>query len=183
MTNFTRNLAVAVVLSLAAIPASAATTVDVDAAKSPMTALERQVRKELITLPFYSLFDHIQFQIEGNTVMLSGSVYRPSLKKSAERVLARVEGIENVKNDIEVLPTSTFDDSIRRAMLRTIYGDTVLSRYSQGSHPAIRIIVRNGDVTLEGAVINEGDKNLAGIRANTVNNVFKVTNNLKVARS
>jgi hyperosmotically inducible protein len=110
-----------------------------------------------------------------------GSVTRPTLKSDAENVAKRVEGVTRVLNNIEVLPLSPMDDQIRRAEYRAIYGDPTLStRYGFRALPSIHIIVKNGHVTLEGVVANEGDKNLIGIRANGVSNVFSVTNNLRV---
>jgi hyperosmotically inducible protein len=102
------------------------------------------------------------------------------LKTSAERVVARIEGVSNVDNRIEVLPTSFQDDRLRRAVLRSVYGNSVLNRYALGANPSIRIIVKNGDVTLEGVVAREMDRNVAFIQANGVSGVFSVTNNLRV---
>jgi osmotically-inducible protein OsmY len=131
-------------------------------------------------LPFLSVFDNLQFQVDGSTVILSGQTHRPSLKNSAERVVARLEGITQVENKIEVLPLSSFDDRIRLGVLRAVYGNSVLDRYALRSQPPIRIVVKNGDVTLEGVVGREMEKNVAFIRANSVPGVFSVTNNLRV---
>jgi hyperosmotically inducible protein len=108
---------------------------------------------------------------------------RPTLKSDAENVVKKVEGVSSVDNQIEVLPVSPMDDQTRRAAYRTIYGDPGLSRYGFQAVPSIHIIVKNGNITLEGVVDSEGDKNLAGIRANSVPNVFSVKNNLVVASS
>ena len=107
---------------------------------------------------------------------------RPTLKSDAENVVKKIEGVEKVKNEIEVLPLSPADDRIRRAEYRAIYGDTVLNRYALQAVPPIHIIVRNGNVTLAGVVATEADKNVAGIRANGVSGVFGVTNNLRVEK-
>lgn len=143
--------------------------------------LQRQIRKEIVTLPFYSLWDHIEYRLnENGDVELMGKVYRPSMKKSVERVVAKIEGVNNVTNNIDILPTSTMDDQIRRALYYTVYGHPALQRYQLRAVPPIHLIVENGKVTLEGVVANEMDKNIAGVQANTVNGVFSVENNLRV---
>ncbi len=146
-------------------------------------ALESRVRHELLMLPWYSVFDDIRYQVNGNDVTLSGAVTRPILKSDAENVVKNIRGVEHVTNDIQVLPLSGFDDRIRLAEARAIFGDSWLSRYSWGANPPLHIIVDNGHVTLEGVVANQADKNLAGIRANSVSGVFSVTNNLRVEKS
>lgn len=171
-----RSTVFALVLGLAALPAMAAT----NTAANDLQAIERQVRHELVMLPFLSVFDNLQFQVDGSTVILSGQTHRSSLKKSAERVVARLEGITQVENKIEVLPLSSFDDRIRLGVLRAVYGNSVLDRYAMRAQPPIRIVVKNGDVTLEGVVAREMEKNVAFIRANSVSGVFSVTNNLRV---
>ena len=143
------------------------------------TRLERQIRKEIVTLPFYSIWDHIEYSINGDKVTLMGQVYRPSMKKSVERVVKNVEGVGSVENKIDILPTSTQDDQIRRAAYRAIYGHPALQNYQLRAVPPIHIIVENGNITLEGVVQNSMDKNVAGIQANGVSGAFKVTNNLR----
>ena len=103
------------------------------------------------------------------------------MKSDSEAAVKGIEGVASVVNNIEVLPVSPMDDQLRRAVFRAIYGDRGLSRYSIQAVPSIHIIVKNGNVTLEGVVDNETDKNLAGLRANGVPNVFSVKNNLVVA--
>lgn len=147
---------------------------------SDMSRVERQVRHELVMLPFYGVFDNLSFNVDGSTVTLMGQVARPSLKNSAERVAKNVEGVERVVNEIEVLPNSSNDDNIRIATYRAIYSQAALQRYQLRAVPPIHIIVNNGNVTLEGVVATEADKNIAGIQANGVSGVFKVTNNLRV---
>jgi hyperosmotically inducible protein len=143
--------------------------------------IAREVRHQLVMLPYFGVFDDLAFRVDGSTVTLMGSVTRPTLKSDAENVAKRVEGVTRVINNIEVLPLSPMDDQIRRAEYRAIYGDSTLStRYGFRALPSIHIIVKNGHVTLEGVVANEGDKNLIGIRAKGVANVFSVTNNLRV---
>jgi len=132
-------------------------------------------------LPYYGVFDDLAFRVDGGKVTLLGEVTRPTLKSDAENVVKRVEGVTQVENRIEVLPLSSMDDQIRIAEYRAIYGDPALStRYGYRALPSIHIIVKNGNVTLEGVVANEGDKNLVNMRANSVPNVFSVTNNLRV---
>ncbi len=145
------------------------------------TRLERQIRKEIVTLPFYSLWDHIEYRVSPQgDVQLMGKVYRPSMKKSVERVVEKIEGVNSVKNNIDILPTSSMDDDIRQALYYTVYGHPALQRYQLRAVPPIHLIVENGKVTLEGVVANEMDKNIAGIQANSVNGVFSVENNLRV---
>jgi len=142
--------------------------------------LEKKVRHELVMLPFYGVFDNFEFRVDGATVTLLGQVRRPSLKADAERVVRRIPGVSAVNNQIEVLPTSGFDDRIRLGVLRAVYGNSALFRYNLGALAPIRIIVKNGDVTLEGVVANEMDRNVANLFANGVFGVFSVTNNLRV---
>jgi hyperosmotically inducible protein len=144
--------------------------------------IQKEVRHELIMLPYYSVFDNLAYKVEGGTVTLLGQVSRPTLKSDAERAVKSIEGVQSVNNQIQVLPTSPMDDQIRRAEYRAIYGDPVLSKYAWGSVPPILIIVSGGRVTLEGVVDNESDRNVAEIRAKGVPNVFSVTNNLRVQK-
>ncbi len=144
-------------------------------------ALVQEVRHQLVMLPWYSLFDNLEYRVEGDKVLLVGQVVRPSLRSDAEAAVKRIEGVASVDNQIEVLPLSPNDDRIRRAEFRAIYGFSSLERYAQGAVPPIHIIVKNGHVTLEGVVDNEADKDAANVQANGVANVFSVTNNLRVA--
>ena len=143
--------------------------------------LYKEVRHQLVMLPWYSVFDNLAYQVDGDKVALYGQVTRPVLKSDAEAAVKSIEGVASVVNNIEVLPPSPMDDQLRRALYRAIYGDPGLSRYSIQAVPSIHIIVKNGNVTLEGVVDSETDKNLAGLRANQVPNVFSVKNNLVVA--
>ena len=142
--------------------------------------INREVQHELLMLPYFTVFDNITYQVNGDNVVLSGEVVQPMLKDDAGRVVKRIEGVQSVENHIEVLPTSPIDDGIRLQMFRAIYGFPALEKYSMGINKAIRIIVKGGHVTLEGVVDSEADKNVAGIRANSVPDVFSVTNNLQV---
>ena len=143
--------------------------------------IAREVRHELVMLPYYSIFDDLAFRLDSGTVTLLGQVTNPTLKADAGRVVKNVEGVTRVDNQIQVLPLSPMDDQIRLAMYRTIYGDPRIGdRYGHQALPSIHIIVNNGHVTLEGVVANEGDKNFINIKANSVPNVFSVTNDLRV---
>jgi hyperosmotically inducible protein len=141
---------------------------------------EREVRHQLVLLPYYSVFDNLEFKVEGSKVILMGQVVRPTLKSDAENVVKKVEGVDTVVNNIEVLPLSPADDDIRRAEFRAIYSTPQLERYSLQAVPPIHIIVKNGHVTLEGVVASQADKDIANIKANGVPGVFSVTNNLRV---
>ena len=147
-----------------------------------LTPLENKVRHEIVMLPYLGVFDNVSFRVDNGVVTLFGQVTRPTLKSDAANVVKRLEGVSRVENKIEVLPLSGFDNSIRLREYRTIFGSGSLYRYAMGANPSIRIIVKNGHVTLEGMVSNEGDRNLAGIRANGVPGVFSVNNQLRVVK-
>jgi hyperosmotically inducible periplasmic protein len=142
------------------------------------TKIEQQVRRELVTLPFYNLFDSFSFRVDGDVVTLMGKVTRPTLKSDAQNVVSKIEGIRTVNNQIEVLPLSPNDDRLRLSLYRAIYGHTVLQTLAIRAVPPIHILVKNGDVTLEGAVAGSMEKTIAGMQANSVPGVFSVTNNL-----
>ncbi len=156
--------------------------------KRPVSAqaqerLERVVGHELRMLPYYSVFDNLEYRVKGYDVELMGQVTRPTLKSDAGRVVERIEGVEKVTNRIEVLPLSTHDDQIRRAVFRAIYSSSFLSRYALQAMPPLHIIVKNGHVTLVGVVATESESNVATIQANTVPGVFSVTNKVRVEKS
>jgi hyperosmotically inducible protein len=154
------------------------------AATMPSTAgqdrITREVRHELVMLPYYGVFDNLAYRVDGSTVTLLGQVTRPTLKSDAGNVVKSIEGVTKVDNQIQVLPNSPMDDRIRIATYRTIFGKPGLDRYAMQAVPPIHIIVDNGKVTLEGVVASEADKNQAGIYANGVAGVFSVSNNLRV---
>jgi len=149
--------------------------------EKPEEKLKKEVRHQLVMLPWYSVFDNLAYKVEGDKVTLYGQVTRPSLKSDSESAVKSIEGVTTVVNNIEVLPPSPMDDQLRQALFRSIYGEGGLSRYSVQAVPSIHIIVKNGNVTLEGVVDSEGDKNLAGLRANQIPNVFSVKNNLVIS--
>lgn len=153
-------------------------------AKPANVSLAEEVRHQLVLLPWYGVFDNLQYEIKnGHEVVLSGQVVQPVLKSDAEAVVKRIDGVEKVEDDIEVLPVSTFDDRIRLATYRAIYHNAQLDRYALQAVPPIHIIVRNGQVTLVGVVAVEADKDIAGLMADKVPGVFSVTNNLAVERN
>jgi osmotically-inducible protein OsmY len=143
--------------------------------------IERKVFKELIKLPHYGVFDSLKYQVDGDTVTLYGKVVRSLTKKQAENSVEDIEGVRNVVNNIQVLPLSGFDDSIRCQTLRTFAGKG-LYRYLWEPNPSVRIVVDRGRIQLEGYVANKGDYNLMNILANSMNGVFGVENNLVVGK-
>jgi hyperosmotically inducible protein len=142
----------------------------------------KKVRHELVTLPYYGVFDNLAYKIEGSTVTLYGQVVQASTRSDAEHRVAKIDGVERVINNIEVLPLSSFDDEVRIRTYRTIFRTGGLYRYAMGANPSIHIVVKGGHVTLEGVVANEADAQLANIAANSVPGVFSVTNNLRAER-
>jgi hyperosmotically inducible protein len=162
-------------------PMARAQTRDAQASPKAEDRVVREVRHELVMLPYYSVFDNLAYKVNGYTVTLEGQVTNPVLKTDAEKSVKKIEGVEKVINNIEVLPLSPMDDQIRRAVYRAVYGQPGLEMYSLRAVPTIHIIVKNGHVTLTGAVANRGDKERAGIAANGVPGVFSVTNDLLVS--
>lgn len=176
-------LALPLIFSIVAF--ASPTTQDNQAAGAlPQKSIDRivkEVHHELVMLPYYGVFDNLAYKVDPDgTVTLLGQVARPTLKSDAGNVVKRIEGVINVVNNIEVLPLSPSDDRIRRAVYRAIYTNSVLSPYQLRAVPPIHIIVKNGQVTLEGAVARTMDKQVAGMKANGVSGVFGVTNNLIV---
>jgi|SRR5579871_673228 len=168
------SMTLATVLAFFAVPMFGRTS-------NAPTDLNKAVRHELLMLPYYSVFDALDFNVDNGVVTLTGDVTWPVLKSDAGNVVKRIPGVTQVVNNIKVLPLSSFDNQIRRAEYRAIFGYASLYRYAMGTNPSIRIIVENGHVTLVGYVDNQGDKNIAYIRAMSVPNVFGVTNDLKIA--
>ena len=133
-------------------------------------------------LPWYGVFDNLQYQVNGSEVILSGQVTpdHAVTKGDAAKAVEHITGVTKVVNNIQILPLSPFDNQIRRAEYRTIFSTAGLGRYTMGAIPPVHIIVANGHVTLEGKVMNEMDRNMAGIAANSVSDVFSVSNNLQI---
>lgn len=173
-------LATSLASSLAAQKSGSADRMNALQANNGQDRISREVRHELVMLPYYGVFDNLAYSVNGSVVTLYGQVTRPTLKSDAENVVKKIEGVTKVDNKIEVLPLSSMDDQIRRAVYRAVYSDPSLSRYAMQAVPPIHIIADNGKVTLVGVVDNPTDKNLAGLRANTVSGVFSVTNDLQV---
>ena len=158
-------------------------SVSVVAQRGSQDYITREARHELVMLPTYNVFDNLAYKVDGNTVTLYGQVVHGELKSEAEAVVKKIEGVERVDNQIEILPPSSMDDRIRIAEYRAIYGQDGFLRYAIQSVPPIHIIVKNGRVTLTGVVDSQADKDLANIRANGVPGVFQVTNDLQVVGS
>ena len=166
---------VALVLSFAAQNAAAS-------AKRPKT-LQDRVTHELNMLPYVNTFDYMAFTVDDNgTVTLTGDVTNATLKSDAGNVVRKVEGVERVNNQINVLPVSFMDQRLRASLYRSIYGEPMLQRYAMGVNAQIRIIVDNGHVTLIGFVDNQADRIIAGMQANSVPGIFSVDNQLKVVK-
>jgi hyperosmotically inducible protein len=160
----------------------AALAVPVAMYASPGGDLEEQVQHKLLTLPYYNVFDDLSFRVDNGTVILMGQVTEPYVRNDAENSVKHLEGVKAVKNEIETLPLSNFDNRIRLNTYQAIYGYGPLQHYGVGSERNIHIIVKNGNITLEGVVANDADRTLAYVRANGVPGVFSVTNDLQVAR-
>jgi hyperosmotically inducible protein len=142
--------------------------------------LSKQVRKRLVTLPYYGVFDNLAYSIDGSRVTLHGQVVRPSTRSDAERSVARIAGVTQVVNNIEVLPLSGFDDSLRINTYRAIQRSGGLYRYFMGGNPSLHIVVNRGHVTLTGVVGSKMDAQLAYMAARSVPGAFSVTNNLEI---
>ena len=181
MNTFKRRL-IAVVMALALAASVAVAAPGNAGASGSDEVVAKQIRKKLVTLPYYGVFDNLGFEIEGSTVTLYGQVVRASTRKDAERRVSKIEGVERVINNIEVLPLSGFDDRIRARTLRAVARTGGLFRYFQGVNPSIHIIVKGGRITLEGVVSSKSDSQLAYLAARGVPESFSVTNNLRVER-
>lgn len=180
-TKFATQAVFAIVLACSAMAARAAAEQH-PASPKAVERIEKAVRKELVTLPFYGVFDNFTYKVDGYSVTLMGQVTRPTLKSDAEAAVKGIEGVEKVVNNIEVLPLSPGDDRIRLATYRSIFSEGALERYAMQAVPPIHIIVKNGHVTLEGVVSTQADKTMADLRAKTVSGVFSVTNNLRTEK-
>ena len=145
--------------------------------------LTERVRHKLAMIPWYSVFDNLEYQVNGDTVTLLGQVTRPVIKDEAGSSVKGIEGLKVVDNQIEVLPPSPFDEQVLRKEYRSIYSFGPLQPYALGVNPGIHIIVKGGNVTLEGVVRTQADKDAANIRARSVPGVFAVKNNLRVEKS
>lgn len=200
-TTAIRQMPRLLLLGCAAIGMFAQTPAVSDAPSEQAVArIAGQIQREILSLPNYGLFDWITFSVRDYNVVLQGYASRPVLKESAQKVTEKVEGVAAVENRIEVLPLSRVDDQIRTEAYFRIYGHPTLERYNPnrgtplwisptrvmsgltldppiGFHP-IHIIVKNGNITLFGTVLNEGDRTIAGLMANQVRNAFSIDNKL-----
>jgi hyperosmotically inducible periplasmic protein len=145
--------------------------------------VSKEVYHELVMLPQLTIFDNLAYKVDGGKVTLLGEVRNAVLKDYAASAVKKIEGVESVDNQIEILPPSPNDDRIRQQVARAIFNDDSLFPYSMGSVPPIHIIVKGGHVALDGVVNSQGDKDRAGLRANGVPGVFNVQNNLKVEQA
>lgn len=171
-------IALVAVVALAASVTTAAAPVATETQGSGAQPTSKKIRRELVTLPWYGVFDNLAYKIEGGTVTLYGQVVRPTTRRDAAARVARIAGVERVVNQIEVLPLSSFDDDVRVRTYRAVFRSGGLYRYALGANPSIHIIVNRGQVTLEGTVANQLDWQLADIAARSVPGAFSVTNNL-----
>lgn len=174
-----RLVGAALAMAMVAAPGFALTSPSSDS-DANTRALAQRVQGELSALPYYSVFDNLAFRLDSGKVTLYGEATQPVLKFDAERAVNRIPGVRSVSNQIELLPLSRMDDQIRRGVYYAVYAYGPLQRYDAGSQPAIRIIVKNGRVTLIGMVANEMDRKLVFQRASTVPGVFSVTNQLSI---
>lgn len=142
--------------------------------------LSVQIEKKILNMPYYEVFDHISFDIQGNTVYLSGKVLNGMNKSMAENIVEDLPGVEKVVNNIEILPAGGLDNSIRRELLRSITNRGGLARYVSSTRPSVRIIVDRGQVSLEGYVASRSDADALNVLANGASGAFGVTNNLVV---
>ena len=179
-----KNKIVALVatLMLATTAAVAAPSVSNETDASSLQQISKQVRHELVTLPYYGVFDNLAYKIDGGTVTLFGQVVRPSTSEDAEKRVGKIAGVTQVVNNIEVLPPSPSDDNLRIQTYRAVFRSAGLYRYSTGANPSLHIIVNRGHITLEGVVGTEGDKRLAYFAARGVPGAFSVTNNIRAER-
>lgn len=180
MRNIKQNLIAAIATLAIAGTALMAAPKTTGGDSTSSQRLVKQIRHELVTLPYYGVFDNLTYTVDGSTVTLSGQVTRPTTRSDAARRIAKLAGVEQVVNNIEVLPLSSLDDSIRLRAYRAVFSSGGLYRYGMGANPSIHIIVNRGQLTLEGLVSNRMDSQLAYMAARGVFGAFSVTNNLQV---
>lgn len=173
------RLSMVVLLAIASLPVFAQ---EREVSPKAVERIQKEVRHELVMLPFLTVFDNLAYKVDGYGVTLLGQVTNPQIKSDAEKAIKKIEGVEKVDNQIEVLSNSPFDERLRRQLYRAIYGYPPLQKYALPTLQPIRIVVKNGNVILEGVVDNEGDKTIAGMRARGVSGSFSMTNNLVVAK-
>jgi hyperosmotically inducible protein len=181
-SNILKVLFAAVLAGMMGITMGVATASAGTSTAPNISSIPNEVQHNLAMLPWYGVFDHLEYQVNGTEVILSGQVLseHATTRDDAGRFVKSIPGVTKVVNNIEVLPPSMFDDQIRRAEFRTLFSKADLGRYTMGAIPQVHIIVKNGHVSLEGTVMNQMDKTIAGIAANTVPGVFSVENNLHI---
>lgn len=183
MINFNRrHILIYGAASLALLAISLRVTANPQTQTEPTTIDPAKVHLRLVKLPGYSVFDILAARIEGSKVILTGQVVDPKLRSNAETVMKKISGVVRVQNDVELLPTSTSDDQLRKALYGAIYSEPNLARYRYSELPLIHIIVKRGSVSLEGMVYDEADFTVVGLRAKGVPNVSSVKNNLGIER-
>ena len=166
---------------LVAVGSAMASADQMPAATDNDAQIVQKIVHEIRLYPRYTIFDNINVKVRDGEVDLAGQVSQPFKKADMGRIAQHVAGVRSVSNEIEVLPTSLFDDRLRLQVARSIYRDPSLSRYAIQAIPPIHIIVDNGHVTLEGVVNNDMEKTIAGVRASQVGLSFgQVVNNLRV---
>jgi hyperosmotically inducible protein len=175
MKRTIQTIALAAALALGSAPVFAGT------GNPPAQDLPSQVLHQLVMIPYYSVFDDLNFSVDNGVVTLTGDVVNPVVRTDAAGSIKHLAGVTQVVNKINILPPSSMDNHIRAAEYRAIFGYSDMYRYAMGAIPSIHIIVDFGHVTLVGVVNTDADKNVANIRANSVSGVFSVTNNLRVA--
>lgn len=147
---------------------------------APQAAMAQEVQHALAGLPFYPVFDNLQFHVDGSAVTLTGQVTRPAMKTLAEDAVRSIKGVQRVDDQIETLPLAAADDRIRLAAYTATYGNLLLSQYAKRAVAPVHIIVKNGNVTLEGEVANAMDQELFFTQASGVTGVVSVTDHLKI---
>jgi BON domain len=183
MINFSRrHILIYGAASLSFLAVSFRVTADPQTQTEPTTVDPAKVHLRLVKLPGYSVFDNLAARIEGSKVILTGQVVDPKLRSNAEAVMKKISGVVRVENDVELLPTSSSDDQLRKATYRAIYNDPNLARYRYSTLPLVHIIVKRGNVSLEGMVYDEADFTVVELRAKAVPNVSSVKNNLSIER-
>jgi hyperosmotically inducible protein len=139
-----------------------------------------QTRKDIVTYYAYTIFDNITLEVQGDRLIVNGQVTQPYKKQDIGNFLAHVNGVAELDNNLEVLPTSEYDDSLRLAIARTIYNDPFFIHYGNQALPPIHIIVKNGNVSLEGVVASQMDRTKAEMDARLAATYFNLTDNLRI---
>jgi hyperosmotically inducible protein len=142
-----------------------------------------RARKDIVTYYAYTIFDNVNLQLQDGRLAVSGQVTQPFKKSDIANFLAHIKGVAELDDNLEVLPTSQFDDRLRLAVARAIYRDPFFVRYGDQALPPIHIIVKNGNVTLEGVVANQLDRAKAEADARFAATYFAFTDNLRLEKS